>query len=53
MVQNAGDDAGLIMATVTAGTSLTGSVTTVVEYLEVAVHSILFQRGIYPSDGNS
>ena len=39
------------METVTAGASLTGSVTTVVEYLEVAIHSLLFQRGIYPSDG--
>ena len=31
-------------------TTLSGSVQTVVEYLEYSVHSLLYQRGLYPSD---
>ncbi len=31
-------------------TTLSGSVQTVVEYLEFSVHSLLYQRGLYPSD---
>lgn len=31
-------------------TLLSGSVQTVVEYLEYSVHSLLYQRGLYPAD---
>ena len=34
-------------------TTLSGSVTTVLEYLEYAIHSLLYQRGLYPPDGNT
>ena len=33
-----------------SSTTLSGSVQTVVEYLEFSVHSLLYQRGLYPAD---